>query len=326
MIRLVLRPASVGNIRFAVSPALETVQFLNVVARAGHLQNGHGLWMRQAIRDLASLDVGELLDTVRDENYSPDFLHPHPERGEADEVFARQMMTVLSTPPAQIERQLEVAYRSRSLDWVGSSIEDARELLVKQLTTCWERVVRPMWPRVEAIARTDIRTRSDFASSDGLRAAVNDLHTRLTMRDEAIEFTRKNINSPGEELAIGEEGIVLIPTVLGERCVAVGWSPGGPAQLMYWARGSGLLHESSNGDSALPSVLGATRVSLLAASVEPTTTKELAARLELAPATVSYHLTAMSRVGWLSRVRIGRSVEYEATELGRRILEERHES
>lgn len=322
MIRLVLRPASVGNIRFAVSPALETVQFLNVIARSGPSQNGQAPWLQQATRELASLDVGELLDTVKDENYSPDFLHPHPERGEADEVFARQMMMVLSTPPAQVEQQLEVAYRGRSLDWVDSSIEDARELLVKQLTTCWEHVVRPIWPRVEAIARVDIRTRSEFASTDGLSAAINDLHTRLAMRDEAIEFTRKNRNTPGAELPIGEEGVVLIPTVLGERCVAVGWSPGGPAQLMYWARGSGLLHESHNGDSALPSVLGATRVALLAASVMPTTTKELAARLELAPATVSYHLTAMSRVGWLSRVRIGRSVEYEATELGRRILEE----
>lgn len=322
MIRLVLGPASAVNMRFAVSPALETVELVRFIARLDPSQDSHKPWVRKARQELPSLDVGELLDTVKDDAYCPEFLHPLPERTRAHDVFARQLEIVRSTSPAQVERELEMAYRTRPLDWVGSSYESALEVLADQLAVCYERIVKPLWPRVEAVARTDIRTRSDRISSHGLGAAIDELHPRLSMGGDAIEFTRSS-TSEDEELPVGKEGVVLVPTVFGERCAAVGWAPAAPAQVMYWAKGSGLLWDTDNGGSALPDVLGSTRAALLAASLKPTTTKELAARLDIAPATVSYHLMAMSKVGWLNRMRIGRSVEYAATDLGRRILGER---
>ena len=316
MIRLVLNTATATSIRFGISPAMEAVQLTRTIARRVRPLESPEPWVRGAAEKISALGVDELVDTMSSASYYPDFLHPAPGLGSDRQVLERQLSQVRNTPLAHFEFELAMAYGGQSHRWASSSLEEDRNLITDQLTRCINVVMKPMWQRVKAIASTDIGARGRRTSTMGLAQVMNGLHSRIRMTDDAVEYE----SVVDKEMPVGDAGLILIPSVLGPREVGVGVQPPGPMQITYPAKGSALLYEPGGDNRALADVLGSTRVSLLAETAEPTTTTDLAMRLGLSPATVSYHLTALSGVGWLTRTRIGRRVEYELSELGRRIL------
>ncbi|MCA0293033.1 MAG: helix-turn-helix domain-containing protein [Actinobacteria bacterium] len=118
------------------------------------------------------------------------------------------------------------------------------------------------------------------------------------------------------------DGMILTPsTVLTGRPAVVAEEPD-PPQLIYPARGVGALWSTSCADhtSATADLLGTTRAAILANLLAPRTTQDLARQLELAPATVSFHLGILHRGGLVRRWRSGSRVWYEATELAAQLL------
>lgn len=316
MIRVVLDTGATANVRFTASPALETVSLIRLVRRLKDQSETHEPWIKGALAKIKSIGIDELADTVSSDTYYPDFLTPAPDPGNNVGLFESQLNSIRATPLRQFEREMELAYHGRSQIWTQRSTEQARDLLAAQLARCHREVVRPIWRRIGAISRNDIARRSQQSSVHGLAAAIDGLHPRIRFRDSGIEFT----SVFDEELPVADAGLVFVSTVFANRQAGIGVEPPGPMQIVYPARGSGLIHLAEHERSSLATVLGDTRVEMLAAAMEPTTTTDLAARLDIAPATVSYHLTALTAVGWLTRRRIGRKVEYEATELGRTVL------
>jgi len=317
MIRVVLDISAAASVRFTVSPALETVSLIRLMRQLENPRENYEPWIKVAVAKIKSIGIDELIDTISSETYYPDFLTPAPGPGNEVGPFEMQMNSIRTTPLGQFEREIELAYQGRSKGWAQRSTEQALDLLAAQLARCHDEVVRPLWRRIDAISRNDIARRSQQSSIHGLAEAINGLHPRIRFRDSGIEFT----SVFDEELPVGDAGLVFVSTVFANRQAGIGVEPPGPMQVVYPARGSGLLHVTEDERSPLATVLGGTRVEMLAAAMEPTTTTDLAARLDIAPATVSYHLTALTAIGWLKRRRIGRNVEYEATGLGRAVLE-----
>ena len=320
MIRVVLDTQAAANIRFTASPALETVSMVRLVRRLDNPKEAYTPWLKGAAAKIKSLGIEELIDTISSETYYPDFLTPAPEPGSDTGLFESQLDAIRATPPGQFEREMEIAYQGRTQVWTQRSTEEARELLADQLTRCYREVVRPLWRRIGAISRNDIASRSRQSSVYGLAAAIDGLHPRIRFHDSGIEFT----SVLDEELPVGENGLVFVSSVFANREAGIGVEPPGAMQVVYPARGSGLVHTQED-RSSLATVLGETRAVMLAAAMEPTTTTDLAARLDVAPATVSYHLTSLTAIGWLTKRRLGRKVEYEATELGKTVLNGDHE-
>ena len=316
MIRVVLDTAAAANVRFTASPALETVALIRLVRQLESPGQTHEPWLKGAGAKIKAIGIDELVDTLSSEVYYPDFLTPVPDSGNGLGLFDSQLNWIRATPMGQFEREMELAYDGRSQAWAQGSTEQALDLLATQLARCYREVVRPLWRRIDAISRNDIARRSQQSSVHGLAAVIDDLHPRIRFHDAGIEF--KSVFD--EELPVGDAGLVLVSTVFANRQAAIGVEPPGPVQVVYPARGASLVHLTEDERSSLATVLGGTRVEMLAAAMEPTTTSDIAARLGIAPATVSYHLTALTAVGWLTRRRIGRTVEYEATELGRTVL------
>lgn len=321
MIRLLLDAETATNVRFGLSPTMETVRLVRVIARHPSPENAPEPWIRSGAERLSYLDVGELIDAVAGDRAYPSFLSPAPDPSGNDDMLEWQLSQVGETSPEQVERELDASFSDRKTPESGhlASAARARDLLRDQLARTFYEVVSPMWRRVEAVLRTDLAVRSQRSSENGLAVVVNSLHPRFRLDQGAIEYS----TSWEIELPI-HPGLVLVPSVFG-RDPAVDESPGGAMQVIYPARGSALLYEPDDGrdDSSLGDVLGATRVAILVAAAEPVTTTDLAARLDMSPGAVSAHLTALTAVDWLTRRRVGRRVFYQLSALGRMILNQR---
>jgi len=99
--------------------------------------------------------------------------------------------------------------------------------------------------------------------------------------------------------------------------VAVVDPPARPA-LVYPARGIAELWQPTHTrhSSPLASLLGRTRAALLESLAEPASTHTLARRHELAPSTVSEHLTILHHARLITRKRHRHAVLYQQTPLG----------
>jgi DNA-binding transcriptional ArsR family regulator len=93
--------------------------------------------------------------------------------------------------------------------------------------------------------------------------------------------------------------------------------------------GSGLVSGSGSGLGsgsaelgAVEALLGAPRARLLGALRSPATTSALARRFGVTPSAVSQHLAVLHRGGLIDRQRSGRTVLYQASELGISLLDQ----
>jgi DNA-binding transcriptional ArsR family regulator len=99
----------------------------------------------------------------------------------------------------------------------------------------------------------------------------------------------------------------------------------GPIVVSYPANGSGNIWETSRSpDQGVEALMGRTRARILHSVQSPATTTHMAADLDLAPATVSAHLSTLTSAGLVHRTRQGRLVLYARTLLGSRLLGHAH--
>lgn len=100
--------------------------------------------------------------------------------------------------------------------------------------------------------------------------------------------------------------------------VQLGFDPPWQPTPVHPARGIAALWSEPAGHTpdALVRLLGRGRATVLAALTDPTTTTALARRPDLAPSSVSVHLTTLRDAGLLVARRYGHQVLYERTPLG----------
>ena len=113
-----------------------------------------------------------------------------------------------------------------------------------------------------------------------------------------------------------------MPSVFVWPDVVSGFAPPWQPTVLYPARGMGGLWQRPTTDSAeaLARLLGANRAAVLGELDEPASTTALAARLRLAPSSVSAHLSALRDAGLLTSRRVRHQVLYERTPLGIALL------
>ncbi len=316
VIRLTLAPQASAGVRFAISPAEETLQLVRLLSRTRRLREPA---MNNAQERLAQTHVDALVDTVSGDRFFPEFLSPAPRSIDDKDAFVRQTALCRQTPVDQVQRELDLALdgRDRHLD-LREEPDRVRDRLIDQLITCHDFVLGPLWTRVADILRTDINVRAQRFAAEGLNSVLASLHPTMAMHASTL-VTQSPHNI---DIAVPDDGPVLVPTVFGDRSIGLMLEPPGPIRIVYPARGSALLHEQHQPEvQPLATLLGATRYEILRSTSEPASTIDLAARLALAPSTVSEHLTKMAAAGWVTRRRVRRRVHYELSRLGQQIVE-----
>lgn len=314
---LELRFGAVGahRVRFAILPAEELLGAIRAAARPERAPL-HLPWARQAHRRLAELDVDALVATITGEDYSPDFLTPPPS-GPTTTV-AEQLDLLCQTPVRQVAAELEMAFAGRRRPrQLPADPEAARDLLAEQMRRCWDTLFEPLWPRVFDVLSADIAHRSRRYSTGGLAAVLADLHPAVDHRPDAVTIRSRHRTS----VELDDRGLLLAPRALNWPEVGTMLLPPWPPMVVYPARGSATLWETSaHPPAALAGVLGQTKARLLTDLTQPASTGVLARRLGLSPGTISEHLRALYSAGLITAHRTGRTVDYRTTELGDALL------
>jgi DNA-binding transcriptional ArsR family regulator len=306
VIELVLTAAGAQRVRFAISPLEEVLgavrTLLGVRRHPAHLP-----WLSDAP------DVPELAAVLSARHYITEFLSPPPDGPEA--TAEAQLRAVRATPPSQVALELDMV--DADLSGLPDDPATARDLLADQLETVWHALLAPQWPKLRELLAADIAFRTRQLGSGGSASMFAGLHPQVRLAGASVLVDVR----ARERLEIDSRGLLLIPAVFAWPNVGVVTVPPWQISLLYPARGVASLWTSAAAPpEALADVLGRTRAVLLATLDRPAATTELARRHDLAPATVSAHLTALRGAGLLASERRGHRVLYRRTELGDALL------
>lgn len=306
------------NCRFALSPVWETQQAVRLLARPG--QWGHHLpWLRRGMRTAETLGLEPLWLLMPRKGWTPDFLCPPP-HGPV-QTFDDEIERLRATDPGAVRTQLARAFRDApgaASSPLGTAMltDPARavRMVADATERAWEALVAPHWTRLRALLEADVAFHTRRLADGGLAAMFDGLHPRVSWANGALVVR----HAQDAARTLGGEGLTLIPSVFVWPDVVSGFQPPWRPAVVYPARGIGALWTEENTDSAeaLERLLGVNRAAVLTALTEPSSTTALAARLCLAPSSVSVHLSTLRAAGLLTSRRVRHQVLYERTPLG----------
>ncbi|MEV4738928.1 helix-turn-helix domain-containing protein [Streptomyces sp. NPDC049555] len=279
-------------------------------------------WRARAVDALSERRLG-LLAVVAGGGpggYAPDFLRPEPAGFQV--AIDSALHQVATTPSERIRYELTAAIGGHS--WGGSvghrpprlllTAMDRGEQYVAQriaaeLEQFWRAALAPHWPGMRVRLEGEVAARASVMARHGIADTLNQLAPNLEWHGGALRVHLLATSS--HRLSLDADAAILVPSVFAGRAVFCGGEPpGAPAPrtplIVYPAARNDCL-PPSRGDE----LIGTTRRKVLAELAQPRTTGELARRLYLSPATVSYHLQILHRVGLVQRTRRSRTVLYQ---------------
>ncbi|MET9350424.1 ArsR/SmtB family transcription factor [Streptomyces termitum] len=233
---------------------------------------------------------------------------------------------VRATPPDRVRSELERVYAGRgpAPAWIRdlhAGRADAWRTLARAQAAAHGAVLAPVWEQVRDLHRAEFARHAVVLAQDGPEAALTALVPGSRLRDGVWE-----VPGPAGEVRLGGRGLVLLPTFHWRGGPLVQDLPGREVVLACPAGpGLPLVPEAADdpgggpGD-ALAGVLGTTRAALLRALAEPRTTTGLARALDVSPATVSGHTSALRAAGLLTTERAGRAVRHSLTPMAELLL------
>ena len=327
---LELDVADLAATRFAISPLCETLKAVQLLGRPDTPSVSRP-WVRWARAQLGRrpLRLPRLWPLVAtDLPYWPEFLMPAPP-GKAP-GFGEELARLCATPEEPVRASLRRVFGAGP--WPDSATDllerprESLEQIAAELTDCHDRLIVPHWERIRSVLDADVAYHAGLLAGGGARALFSDLHPGL--RWSAGRLLLSDAETGPDEITLGPDGVVLMPSVFTWPEWSVKRATSTQTTLVYPARGAATVWESGldaggpgPGDPrAVESLLGTPRARLLAALRSPATTTALAGRLGVTPGAVSQHLAVLRRGGLVDRQRSGRTVLYQASELGLALL------
>jgi DNA-binding transcriptional ArsR family regulator len=333
--RLVLElgVADLAATRFAVSPLAETLRAVQLLATTSPPAVNRP-WVRwaRAQLDRQPLRLPRLWPLlVIDGPYRPEFLFPAPTGKSAS--LGGELAQVRATPEEVVRLSLGRVFGDAP--WPASAIElaerprESLEQIAAEVAECHDRLISPHWERLRSVLDSDIAYHAGLLAAGGARSLFSDLHPDFHWTGRELLLTDAE-ESTDAEITLGPDGIVLVPSVFIWPEWSVKRATSTQTTLSYQARGVatvwedadlGLLDFTGQGDAeAVEALLGTPRARLLGALRSPATTSALARRFHVTPSAVSQHLAVLHRGGLVDRQRSGRTVLYQASELGLAVL------
>jgi len=331
---LELDVADLAGTRFAISPLCETQKALQLLGkpRPPPLNQPWVRWARAQLgrRPLRLPRLWPLV--VTDLPYWPEFLVPAPPGRTPG--FEEELARLCATPDEPVRASLRRVFGEGPWPESATRLFDRpRESLAElaaELADCHDRLIAPHWERIRSVLDADIAYHAGLLAGGGAQALFSDLHPGL--RWSAGRLFLSDADTGPDQITLGPDGVVLMPSVFNWPEWSVKKDTSTQTTLLYPARGAATVWEAGldgfgagkpgrPGDQrAVESLLGAPRARLLGALRSPATTSALARRFGVTPGAVSQHLAVLRRGGLVDRRRSGRTVLYQASELGLALL------
>ncbi|TNC26100.1 DUF5937 family protein [Amycolatopsis alkalitolerans] len=312
MIELELTSRGAQRVRFGISPLEEAMGAMQVIlGRRRH--PAYLPWLTTARARAGELPIDGLRRVLSGRHYITDFLSPPPEAPETTAEW--QLARIRRTPPEQVAAELAMV--DADLGDLADDPVRARDRLADEMAIVWTELVEGQWPRLRAVLTEDIAYRSRRLAEGGIRLVLADLNPRVRLTGDQVLIDIRSRS----RLRLDRRGLLLLPGAFAWPGVGVMAVPPWQPSLLYPARGiARVWSPAREPDRRLAAVLGRTKAALLASLDEPACTAALAARLGLAPGTVSAHLTALRDAGILTSSRNGHEVRYRRSDLGEGLL------
>jgi DNA-binding transcriptional ArsR family regulator len=329
---LELDVADLAATRFAISPLCETLRAVALLGRPDP-PAVNWPWVRWARGELERrpLRLPRLWPlVVTDLPYWPEFLVPAP-TGKSP-GFDEELARMYATPDEPVRASLRRVFGAGPWpDTAKDLFERPQESLAEiaaELAECHDRLIVPHWERMRSVLDADVAHHAGLLASGGARSLFSDLHPGLRWADGKLFMTDAE-DGLNRQVMLGPDGLVLVPSVFIWPEWSVKKSTSTQTTLLYPARGVARVWDDLGpGDSggardlaAVEALLGGPRARLLIALRSPATTSALAGRFGVTPGAVSQHLAVLHRGGLVDRQRSGRTVLYQASELGLALLE-----
>ncbi|HEU5420730.1 MAG TPA: ArsR family transcriptional regulator [Streptosporangiaceae bacterium] len=304
-----LAPEDLGEIRFAVSPALEATLSLRALRDPARFPLQLP-WVRKVQNRQAGLDWEVLSCLMNDRMGSPDFLTP-PLSGPLA-TYAADLEIIGRTDPAEVERQL-VAINGHLPDALAGP--GALDRIIAAMEQYWQIMLEPYWPRMRTILEADVAYRGRIITQDGTAAMLNNLAPTIGYSHGRLRADQ--VSNPSREEAVAGRGLILFPTMFGPGAV-IPFDIGHHPELGYPARGQGALWamRARPDTSDLGRLIGHERLRILALLRSgPRSTSDLAIELAVTPSAVNQHLQLLRRTGLVDSYRVGKQVLYQPSDL-----------
>ncbi|MFE9813309.1 winged helix-turn-helix domain-containing protein [Streptomyces sp. NPDC005227] len=277
-------------------------------------------WRRRARAQLSS-QARMALALMPAVGYSPGFISP-VQVGPVEDLLEH----VRSTPRERVRANLlEIAHRRPVLPaWTHRLADDASLLaeLCTGLSHLYACLLAPYWAQFTELLTVDRTLRLQQFLTGGVEQLLTQANPQW-MRWKPPILEIRMVGGAERDLYLNGEGLLLIPSMFCTRAIV---TDGGPVAVSYPAyldQRTGELttlasvHGQARTSGALP-LLGRTRTAVLATIAEHQgcSTKELAARAGIAPASASEHATVLRHAGLIRSLRHRNSMQHSLTSLG----------
>jgi DNA-binding transcriptional ArsR family regulator len=312
VIRIELDDATLNRTRIAISPLWETLCSLFLLSRypdaAPWPYDG---WALRARRLPATAAATRITDPLR--GYFPDFFSPHPLV--ACPTIEDELAAVAATPAEVVAEQLARYFPDGTPPFLVPFRRDPAGELRRYADTLgayWAAAVAPYWPAMRAALDEEVLHRARALAAEGADALLAGLHDRVRWQRPVLTLVK-----PHELVFTAyDKRLLLIPLIFSRGALLCSADDPDVVGVSYQARGAVVLAEATGADTAGPEgerdrlaiLVGRGRAAVLRELATPGTTAGLAARLGLAPSTVSEHLAALTAAGVANRRRAGRRV------------------
>jgi hypothetical protein len=306
---------------FACSPLQEAVLSLRMWTHPGVYVH-QTRWFERMRPDFERLDTALLRALVASNRFMPDFLTPRPTTPFPD--FHAQLAGVRAFPPERLHAELVATHLPHDRvipQLLVEGLDDPAALLARitdAIEEYWERCLAPeWWPRARSVLQADMVHRSRTLAERGAAALFTDLDGRISWADGDLTI-RRDWGNGDADIVVEGRGLMFLPTFFARGAIT-SIDDGYPPVISYPARGQATMDGGTlppPTPRALELLVGAPKARLLALLAEPTSTTELARRLDVTPGAVSQHLAVLASTRLVTRARHGRMVLYARSPLG----------
>lgn len=271
-------------------------------------------WRRRTLARLPR-DARALFELVPANAAGPLFLDP------VSADFDDGLDTVLSTPRETVRSELRRTFEptGRATAFTRGLYDgdaDAWQILSLALGSAHKALVEQPWARVRESNRADAALRGQAIAEQGLQDALCDVLPGSRWESDTLLIP----SELDRHVDLEGHGLTLLSSPFWSGSVLTGWYPDGSRMLVYPAViALPLVGEAAPGDG-VGALLGQTRAAVLAATVHPCTTSEIARDIGISPASASTHAKTLRAAGLVTTRRDGKSVQHSVTLLGRRLL------
>lgn len=280
----------------------------------------HLPWVHATRTALPGISLEMLPALVPATGYVPDFLTPPPDSPFPE--LAAEIARLQATPAGQIAEELGWLFPHRVPPVLRPLDQEPAAGLVRlagEIERLFAAVLASHWPRLRALLQADVAYRARQLAEVGVRAMLEDLHPGIRWGSGGRLVLPVGYDAP---VTIEGPGLVLMPSIFTWPRLHAIVDPPWQTTLIYPARGVATAwdptpHQDTDG---LRRVIGHSRTDLLHALEVPRTNNQLTDLLNLSPATISEHVSALRDAGLVNTHRDGRHIITQRTTLGDHLL------